>query len=44
MIYIGKGMKRWDTCSGEALVKAMGGISSGIFGQIYQYPYTTEES
>lgn len=42
-IYVGQGTKKWDSCAGEALIKAIGGVCSGIYGKIYQYPNDSNE-
>ena len=31
------GTKKWDTCAGEALLMALGGILTGVNGGLYQY-------
>lgn len=37
LVYMGAGNCRWDSCAGEAIVKAMGGVYSDQNGQQIQY-------
>lgn len=36
-VYPSKGTKKWDTCAPEALLLAMGGSLTDMFGQPYDY-------
>ena len=31
------GTKKWDTCAGEAIIKALGGKMTDVFGKPIQY-------
>lgn len=33
LVYIGEGNCRWDSCAGEAIVKALGGVYTDQKGQ-----------
>ncbi|CAF0743869.1 unnamed protein product [Brachionus calyciflorus] len=41
-IYPKDGTKRWDTCGPEALIKALGGCMTDIFGNEYSYEKNAE--
>lgn len=36
-LYPSKGTKKWDTCAGEAILKAMGGTTTDCIGKPIQY-------
>ena len=37
LLYIGSGVKRWDTAAGEALLASFGGVLTGVNGVAYDY-------
>jgi len=43
MVYINTGNCRWDSCAGEAIIKAMGGIFTNQHGQQIDYEPNAEK-
>ena len=42
LVYVKTGNCRWDSCAGEAIVRAMGGIFTNQFGQHIDYDPTAK--
>jgi len=41
-VFASRGCKRWDTCAPEAILHAIGGILTDLYGERYSYdPETT---
>lgn len=43
-IFPSKGTKRWDTCAGDAIVRAAGGVFTDIHGKDIMYDCSKEEA
>lgn len=43
-VYLRRGMSKWDTCGPEALIKAVGGWLTDIYGRSILYEQTAERS
>lgn len=43
MVYINTGNCRWDSCAGEAIVKAMGGVFTNQLGKDINYDANAQD-
>ena len=43
MIYLESGNCMWDSCAGDCIIQAMGGIFTDMFGQPLNYDHTVKD-
>lgn len=42
-IFASAGCKRWDTCAGEAILEALGGKLTDVFGNLVTYDFEADD-